>query len=65
MRARERKIINSVYCTTKLYTMTDEMDYTTAPCRWSSKDSDIIADYIASKKLGLKNVSNLNDKIEE
>ena len=43
--------------------MADEMDYTTAPCEWSDKDNDIIVDYVTLKELGLKNVSNLNDKI--
>jgi hypothetical protein len=43
--------------------MAEEMDYTTAPCDWSDKDDDIIADYLVLKELGLKNVSSLNDKI--
>lgn len=41
----------------------EQMDFTTAPCEWSDKDDDIIADYLVLKKLGLKNVSSLNDKI--
>ena len=43
--------------------MVEEMDYTTAPCNWSDKDDDIIADYLVLKTLGLKNVSNLDDEI--
>ena len=45
--------------------MAEEVNFTTAPCEWSDKDDDIIADYVALKELGLKNVSNLNDKIGE
>ena len=44
--------------------MDEQMDYTTAPCNWSDKDDDIIADYVILKTLGLKNVSSINDKIE-
>lgn len=45
--------------------MAENMDYTTAPCEWSDKDDDIIADYLALKELGLKNVSSLHTKIGE
>jgi len=41
--------------------MSEEMNFTTAPCEWTDKDDDIIADYLALKDLGLKNVSSLND----
>ena len=41
--------------------MSEEMDYTTAPCEWTDKDDDIIADYLVLKDLGAKNVSSLSD----
>lgn len=37
-----------------------EMDYTTAPCDWTEKDAEIIADYEITKELGLKNVKTLD-----
>lgn len=40
--------------------MSEEMDYTTAPCDWTDKDDDIIADYLTLKDMGAKNVSELN-----
>ena len=43
--------------------MNEQMNYTTAPCIWSDKDADIIADYVILKKLGLKNVSSIHDDI--
>lgn len=39
-----------------------EMDYTTAPCDWTEKDAEIIADYEITKELGLKNVKTLDIK---
>lgn len=41
--------------------MSEEMDFTTAPCEWTDKDDDIIADYVAFNELGLKNSKTLND----
>lgn len=41
--------------------MSENMNYTTAPCEWTDKDDDIIADYLAFKDLGLENVSSLHD----
>ena len=39
--------------------MAEQMDYTTAPCKWTDKDDDIIADYLTFKDLGAKNISKL------
>lgn len=41
---------------------TEEMDFTTAPCDWTEKDAEIIADYEITNELGLKNVKTLDIK---
>jgi len=38
----------------------DQVDYTTAPCKWTDRDADIVADYLILKELGLKNSPTLN-----
>lgn len=38
------------------------MDYTTAPCEWTEKDDDIIADYLVLKGVGAQNVPELTDR---
>ena len=40
-------------------TDTEEMDFTTAPCDWTEKDAEIVADYEIINELGLKNVKTL------
>ena len=42
--------------------MTEEMDYTTAPCDWTEKDAEYVADYEIHKELGLENVKVLDIK---
>lgn len=40
-------------------TDTEEMDFTTAPCEWTERDAEIVADYEIINELGLKNVKTL------
>ena len=42
--------------------MTEEIDFITAPCDWTEKDAEIIADYEITKELGLCNVKTLDVK---
>lgn len=41
--------------------MTEEINYTTAPCDWTDKDDDYIVDYVALNELGLPNSPILNN----
>ncbi len=42
--------------------MTEEMDFTTAPCIWTERDAEYVADYEIHQELGLKNVKTLGIK---
>jgi len=35
------------------------IDFTTAPCEWTEKDAEYVADYDVLRKLGMKNVKKL------
>ena len=41
---------------------TEEMDYTTAPCDWTEKDAEYVAEYEILRKLGMNNVKTLSIK---
>lgn len=38
------------------FTMSKEIDFITAPCNWTEKDAEYVADYEVLRKLGMKNV---------
>ena len=40
----------------------EKMDYTTAPCKWTERDAEYMADYDMFKELGLKDVNPLDIK---
>jgi len=39
---------------------TEDMDFRTAPCDWTEKDAEYVAEYDVLRKLGMKNVKKLD-----
>ncbi len=42
--------------------MSEEMNFTTAPCGWTEKDAEYVATYDVLQKLGMKNIRKLGIK---